>query len=137
MSDNAATPPMTAEERQTSDETRTIADRLRIYEGRVKDALQHLETARPAIKWVLNHWGRTEKELSDHDQSHARLALERVSKAIDGLRGFSVDSSPEARARVRERFGMSAGEPEESPTESKPLRPIRGDTTETRGVKDR
>lgn len=48
----------------------------------IDDALQHLETARPALKWVRNHAPRHDA----HDQSHAELALKQVLAAIEVLR---------------------------------------------------
>jgi len=63
-----------------------LLEQLVLAHGARDAALLALETARPAIKWVLAHWGRREPELSEHDQGHARLALEHVARAIDMLR---------------------------------------------------
>jgi len=57
----------------------------------IDDALRHLETARPALRWVRNHAPRHD----ERDQSHAELALEQVLKAIEALRGLSQGRTKE------------------------------------------
>lgn len=51
--------------------------------ARIAKATEALATARPAIKWVLNHAPRFDA----HDQGHARLALQHVQEALEALRG--------------------------------------------------
>ncbi len=57
-----------------------------LLQKRCQEALQHVESARPALKWVRNHAPRHD----DHDQAHAQLALDHVLQAVDVLRGYSV-----------------------------------------------
>lgn len=59
---------------------------MALLQKRCQEALQHVESARPALKWVRNHAPRHD----DHDQAHAQLALDHVLQAVDVLRGYSV-----------------------------------------------
>lgn len=64
------------------DLVRKLAEENRVLKVRNEDLEAAIRDARPAVKWVVNHWGRTEPELAAHDKSHAELAL----KALDGVR---------------------------------------------------
>ncbi len=73
--------------RRLADELYRALDEIERLRGQATRARDALETARPALKWVLNHWGRTKKMLSDHDRNHAKLALDHVLEALAALRG--------------------------------------------------
>lgn len=61
--------------------TRLAASTAEVEELR-KALLRHLETARPALKWVRNH-----SPLRSEDHGHAQIALDSVLAAIALLRG--------------------------------------------------
>lgn len=61
---------------------RALAQENATLKARNEDLEAAISTARPAVKWVVNHWGRREPELAAHDKNHAELAL----KTLDGVR---------------------------------------------------
>jgi len=62
--------------------TRALAEENAALKVRIEDLEAAVSAARPAVKWVVDHWGRTEPALAAHDKSHAESAL----KALQGAR---------------------------------------------------
>ena len=57
-------------------------DSIRALDLRSREAIEALEGARAALKWVDNHRHRNDP----HDMSHAKLALDYVLSALESLR---------------------------------------------------
>lgn len=70
---------MLAEQGET---VRKLAEENRVLKVRNEELEAAVSDARPAVKWVVDHWGRTEPTLNAHDKAHADIAL----KTLNGVR---------------------------------------------------